>query len=60
MIQKISKFLKDVNVEMSKVSWPSRNELKSQTIIVIFVSLFFAIFIFAVDHILSRLISLIY
>lgn len=60
MFKKISKFLKDVKVEMSKVSWPSRGQLKGQTIIVIFVSLFFALFIFAVDHLLSRVISLIY
>jgi len=60
MLQKIIKFLHDVRTEMAKVSWPTREELKSQTIIVIMVSFIFAIFIFAVDHILSRLISLIY
>ena len=60
MIQKLTKFFRDVNVEMSKVSWPSRNELKGQTIIVIVVSLFFAAFIFIIDHILSRLLNLIY
>ena len=60
MFKKISKFLNDVKLEMGKVSWPSRTELKGQTIIVIFVSLFFAAFIFLVDHILSRLLSLIY
>ncbi|MBD3386358.1 preprotein translocase subunit SecE [candidate division KSB1 bacterium] len=60
MIQKITKFLSDVKNEMSKVSWPTRNELKSQTIIVIVVSLFFAAFIFVIDHILSRLLGLIY
>ncbi|OGC02522.1 preprotein translocase subunit SecE [candidate division KSB1 bacterium RBG_16_48_16] len=60
MFQKVTKFLRDVNNEMAKVSWPSRNELKGQTIIVIVVSLFFAVFIFGVDHLLSRVISLIY
>ncbi|HPG39534.1 MAG TPA: preprotein translocase subunit SecE [bacterium] len=60
MIQKISKFLKDVNSEMSKVSWPSRAQLKGHTLIVISVSLFFALYIFVVDHLLSRLIKLIY
>ena len=60
MIQKLTKFIRDVNVEMSKVSWPSRGELKGQTIIVIVVSLFFAAFIFVIDHILSRLLNLIY
>ena len=60
MIRNLIKFLRDVQVEMSKVSWPNRHELKGQTIIVIVTTFFFAIFIFAVDHILSRIISLIY
>jgi preprotein translocase subunit SecE len=60
MLQKISKFFKDVGQEMSKVSWPSRKELKGSTIVVIGVSLFFAVFIFLVDHVLSRLLSLLY
>jgi preprotein translocase SecE subunit len=45
---------------MSKVSWPNRQALKDQTMIVIVVSLFFATFIFFIDHLLSRVISLIY
>ncbi len=60
MFQKISKFLKDVNSEMSKVSWPSRQELKGSTIVVIVVTFFFAAFIFLIDHVLSRLINIIY
>ena len=60
MFQKISKFFKDVNSEMSKVSWPTRHELKGSTIIVIVVTFFFAIFIFLIDHVLSRLINIIY
>jgi preprotein translocase subunit SecE len=60
MFKKISKFLKDVQVEMAKVSWPGRTQLRGQTIIVIVVSLVFAVFIFAIDHLLSRVISLIY
>jgi preprotein translocase subunit SecE len=60
MIQKAIKFVRDVNTEMSKVSWPSWPQLKGQTIVVIIVSIFFAVFIFVIDHILSRLISVIY
>ena len=60
MIAKATKFLQDVRNEMSKVSWPSRSELKGQTWIVIIVSLFFAVFIFAVDHVLSWLMNLVY
>ncbi|MBN1481733.1 preprotein translocase subunit SecE [candidate division KSB1 bacterium] len=60
MIAKATKFLQDVRSEMSKVSWPSRQELKGQTWIVIIVSLFFALFIFIVDHLLSWLLNLVY
>mgnify|MGYP001420621240 FL=1 len=60
MIAKATKFLQDVRSEMSKVSWPSRQELKGQTWIVIIVSLFFALFIYIVDHLLSWLLNLIY
>jgi preprotein translocase subunit SecE len=60
MIAKATKFLQDVRSEMSKVSWPTRQELKGQTWIVILVSLFFALFIFIVDHILSWVMNLIY
>ncbi len=60
MIAKTTKFLQDVRTEMSKVSWPTRQELKGQTWIVIVVSLFFAVFIYLVDHILSGVLNLIY
>jgi len=60
MFQKISKFLREVKTEMSKVSWPSRDELKGQTWIVILLSIFLSLFIFIVDHILSWLLNLIY
>ncbi len=60
MIAKATKFLQEVRTEMSKVSWPSRQELKGQTWIVILVSLFFALFIYVVDHLLSWLLNLIY
>lgn len=60
MLQKIANFVKDVKSEMAKVSWPSKEQLKGQTIIVIVVSLFFAVFIFAVDHLLGRILDIIY
>jgi preprotein translocase subunit SecE len=60
MLQKVTNFVQDVRQEMSKVSWPSKDQLKGQTLIVIGVSLFFAIFIFLVDHLLARLLSFLY
>ncbi|RME01190.1 MAG: preprotein translocase subunit SecE [Calditrichaeota bacterium] len=57
---KISKFFNDVKVEMSKVTWPSFEELKGSTWIVIIFSLAFAVYIFVIDQGLTRLIKLIY
>ena len=46
-------FLKDVQVESAKVSWPSRNELRDSTIVVIVTVLIVATFIGIVDRLLS-------
>jgi len=60
MFQKISNFIKDVRQEMAKVSWPTRDELKSSTLIVILLSLFFSLFIYGIDKILTGVIKIIY
>ncbi|MCX6638886.1 MAG: preprotein translocase subunit SecE [bacterium] len=59
MFQKISNYLKDVQVEMGKVSWPTRPELYESTIIVIILSLILALFIFGIDTGLSNILKLI-
>lgn len=53
MFNKIVQFVKDVRVEFTKVSWPSRDELVQSTIVVGVVSLVVAVFIGAIDRILS-------
>jgi len=53
MFKKAAQFLRDVRTEMSKVSWPKKEELLNSTIIVAVVSVLFTIFIFSVDYILS-------
>lgn len=60
MFQKISNFIKDVRQEMAKVSWPTRDELKGSTLIVILLSLFFSLFIYGIDKILTGVIKIIY
>jgi preprotein translocase subunit SecE len=60
MFQKITKFLQEVRLEMSKVSWPTRDELKSTTSIVIVLTLILSVFIWLVDKILEGLLNLIY
>jgi preprotein translocase subunit SecE len=53
MFKKISKFLSDVQVELSKVSWPKREELLNSTMIVAVVSILFTLYIFFADYILT-------
>jgi preprotein translocase subunit SecE len=60
MFQKINKFLQEVKQEMSKVSWPTRRELKGTTVIVIVLTLIISVFIFFTDKILEGLLNLIY
>ncbi len=58
MFKKIAKFLNDVQVELSKVAWPSRSELINSTMIVAVVSVIFTIYIFGVDNILAWIMRL--
>jgi preprotein translocase subunit SecE len=59
MIKKIRKFLEDVVFEMKKVSWPTWEELKSSTAVVISLSVILTIFLFFADTIFSKIITLI-
>jgi preprotein translocase subunit SecE len=54
---KIGKFISQVKTEMQKVSWPSRQELVSSTIVVLVSTLFLAVFIGICDLLLSRAIN---
>ena len=53
MIAKGREFIADVVVEMKKVSWPSWNELKGSTTVVIVTVIILSIFIGVVDRILN-------
>ncbi len=59
MFKKISNYIKDVQNEMSKVSWPTRSELYESTVIVIFLSIILAIFVFSVDTGLTAILKII-
>lgn len=49
MKEKILNFVDDVTREMKKVTWPSKEELKESTSIVIIASLIIAVFTYVVD-----------
>ena len=52
-IEKVDKYYRDVVGEMRKVSWPTREEVKDMTIVVLTVSGFLALFTFVVDWVIS-------
>ena len=60
MIQRLVKFIKEVRNELKRVSWPSRDEIRGSTIVVIVIVLVLAVFIGLVDRALSFLVSLIF
>jgi preprotein translocase subunit SecE len=59
-MEKIKEFLLDVKKEMSKVSWPTQEELRDNTIMVVVFSLILSAFIYGVDRIYSVILKAIY
>jgi preprotein translocase subunit SecE len=53
-------FIGDVRAESAKVSWPTREELRDSTIVVIVTVILVSIFIGIVDRILSAVIGLLF
>ena len=47
-------FLTEVRNEMRRVTWPSRKEVYATTLVVILVSIFFGMYLWGVDMILSH------
>ena len=60
ILAKPANFLKEVKVELTKVSWSTRKELLASTALVITVTVFMAIFIGIIDLGLSRFLSVIF
>jgi preprotein translocase subunit SecE len=60
MLQKVTTYFNEVGQELSKVSWPTREELFGSTAVVIVLCLILAVFIFGVDWILSNLMRAIF
>ncbi len=60
MKEKIINFVNDVIKEMKKVTWPTQNELKESTMIVIVLVIVLSVFTFVVDGILNQVTSSLY
>lgn len=59
LTERISKYYEDVVLEMKKVTWPSQDELREATIVVLTVSGILAIFTYGVDQIINLLVRLV-
>ncbi len=57
---RIREFWKNVAVEITKVSWPTREELRASTIVVIVTVLIVAAFIGVVDRALNMAVGLVF
>jgi preprotein translocase subunit SecE len=53
MKEKIVTFFDDVVKEMKKVTWPTKDELKDATGVVLIATLIIAVFVYAVDTIVN-------
>jgi len=59
MFNRLVKFIREVRNELKRVSWPSRDDVRESTTVVIVVVLVLAVFIGLVDWALSFLVSFI-
>jgi len=57
MFQRIKNYLKDTQVEMKRVTWPSRQETTRATLVVIGISLGVAFFLGALDLVFTFLLN---
>jgi preprotein translocase subunit SecE len=50
-------FIRQVRAETAKVSWPTRQETVTTTIMVVIMTLLLGIFFFSVDSVFSRIVQ---
>jgi preprotein translocase subunit SecE len=58
--QNLATFAGDVKGELRKVTWPSKTEVYSTTLVVIVTVLFFGTYLFLVDVVLRNLVNRIF
>jgi preprotein translocase subunit SecE len=57
--RELKQFFIEVRAELKKVTWPSRQEVQSTTVVVIFTTIFFGFYLYSLDLLLSQLFSLV-
>lgn len=54
------RFLSEVRNETARVTWPSRKEVYATTFVVILTSIFFGVYLWGVDLVLTALVTWLY
>ena len=57
MANKVTQFLTEAKAELKKVSWPTRDDVKASTIVVLVATFLLAFFIGIIDFVVSRIIT---
>jgi preprotein translocase subunit SecE len=60
VVDRAKAFVKDVRVESTKISWPTRIELRDSTTVVIMTVLLISAFLFVVDRFLQSGLGLLF
>jgi preprotein translocase subunit SecE len=55
MIQKLTVFFNEMTAELKKVTWPTMDELRESTVVVVVATILVTLFIGVVDIILNRI-----
>ena len=56
-LERLRVFLSEVRNELKRVTWPSQKEVYATTVVVILTSLFFGIYLFAIDTLFFSLVQ---
>jgi preprotein translocase subunit SecE len=59
-VERARLFLSEVRNELKRVTWPSRKEVYATTVVVILTSLFFGLYLFALDFGVNSLVQWIF
>jgi len=60
LVGRLREFWKNVGVEITKVSWPTRDEVRASTVVVIVTVLIVAAYIGVVDRVLNVAVGLVF
>ena len=60
MIAKIKEFTKEIVTEMKKVSWPTKEQLRESTIVVIITTLIITSIVWVIDQAMTLIVNFIF